>query len=449
MPFETDQATACNETGFVPEHAAACEEVSQRVNTIILFREPGPLARGLIEENYGMKGFRIDTKSCNWGPMAGFVCVDPRFTKDPKYHEKNEEWTAEALYPFGYINHKYFGDKVTDKDWVADVMPIVISQTRFDELKAKGIINPIPVGAGDYTTLVHSTEFKDGRYPTTLWIRLMSTGHHRRFGLDWLQGAHQHYVLCIDNDKGFIQFQQRYPPGVEPIMFMGRETVLGMINPGTKGRGFKASVTADYDLFAIGPYKNDDTVAKKHMLMGQIQKKYVPQGPRGDQRYFSGFTNQKWFLPGNVPRLGDIDTRLSQSELTDFGVKVFRRMVKVKEFELQDEKMPQKVYSLHEHHRFGDVNARVMLIKTLLNSALLGKTRESGNAVHHNDEAGNFAVAKGTLQDCLPLIGFTPIQGYKTVLIRYLQDFKEFVNMVEGAGYEMKVKPAWRNEASL
>ena len=72
--MKTNRTLACNVTGFVEAHANACERVAKQMDCIILFREPGAMARGLIEEHYCMKGFRIDTKSCNWGPMSGFVC---------------------------------------------------------------------------------------------------------------------------------------------------------------------------------------------------------------------------------------------------------------------------------------------------------------------------------------------------------------------------------------
>jgi hypothetical protein len=104
---------ACAKTGFVVQHAAACEDVAQNANSIILFREPGMMAQTLIAEGYSMKGFRIDTKSCNWGPMAGFVCADPNLTKDPAYAARNKVWTSEAL--SGHIVEKFFG-KVQDAE---------------------------------------------------------------------------------------------------------------------------------------------------------------------------------------------------------------------------------------------------------------------------------------------------------------------------------------------
>ena len=103
----TGRYAACKKTGFVMAHAAPCESVAARMTCIILFREPGKPAEGLIADNYGMKGFRIDTKSCNWGPMRGFVCADPRLSK-PKaakssYRTRNVEWTEEAI--AGHIKH--------------------------------------------------------------------------------------------------------------------------------------------------------------------------------------------------------------------------------------------------------------------------------------------------------------------------------------------------------
>ena len=102
-----------------------------------------------------------------------------------------------------------------------------------------------------------------------------------------------------------------------------------------------------------------------------------------------------------------------------------------------------------EHHRFGDVSARVMLIKTMLNTALTGAAGyRGGNAIHHNDEAGNFALAKGNLAGCLPLIGFRP-PPEATMLIETLSDFKELVLVARKLGYQERAKPEWLREAGI
>jgi hypothetical protein len=389
--MKTDLHAACEKTGFYAPHAEACQTVAERTNCIILFREPGGMAQGLIAENYSMKGFRIDTKSCNWGPMSGFVCADPRLTKDPSYIARNAGWTKDAL--TGHIHERWFG-KVEDKTWVGDVMPIVISEKRTADLRAKGLINPKPSANGEWVGVSRAM-----KGDTILYWRLVPVGNA---GNSWLKGGKGYLVLCVDR-QGAAAFHQIYPENVEPIKFRGHETILGLINPGTKDRGFKACATADYDMFAIweGMGKSD-RLGLQHRLAGELQKNFgQPNAP----------------LPGGVARMDTVDTRLQAG-------------------------------GHREHHRFGDVSARVMYVKTMLNTALqTAGGYHGGNAVHHNDEAGNFALAKGSLSDCLPLIGFLP--GPQTVLVENLPDFKELALYARERGFNVRAKAEWLLSAGV
>lgn len=72
---------ACELTGIPELHAAAFQEVADKTKFVIASRAVGKYATGLILESYSSKGFHNKAKSCNWGPMAGFVLTDPRFTK--------------------------------------------------------------------------------------------------------------------------------------------------------------------------------------------------------------------------------------------------------------------------------------------------------------------------------------------------------------------------------
>jgi len=72
---------ACILTGIPELHAEAFKEVANRENCVIASRAVGKYATGLILEGYSSKGFHNKAKSCNWGPMAGFVLTDARFTK--------------------------------------------------------------------------------------------------------------------------------------------------------------------------------------------------------------------------------------------------------------------------------------------------------------------------------------------------------------------------------
>ena len=72
---------ACDLTGIPGLHADAFQEVANTTGWVISSRAVGKYATGLILESYASKGFHNKAKSCNWGPMAGFVLTDPRFTK--------------------------------------------------------------------------------------------------------------------------------------------------------------------------------------------------------------------------------------------------------------------------------------------------------------------------------------------------------------------------------
>ena len=69
------------EAGMPKEYARVFSEMADKTNTIIISRASGIYAEGLIEEGYASKGFHNKAKSCNWGPMAGFVCTYKHFSK--------------------------------------------------------------------------------------------------------------------------------------------------------------------------------------------------------------------------------------------------------------------------------------------------------------------------------------------------------------------------------
>lgn len=403
----TGTAAACALTGFVPRHADAVVDVAKRLNTAILFREPGLAAQSLIADSYAMKGFRIDTKSCNWGPMRGFVCVDPRLSKanadGGSYAAKNEKWTHEAL--AGEIVEKFFGkvDAAESADWRADVMPIVISKARLDELAKGGHIQPqLHQGGGGahYYSGVARQTF--GGVAVALPWRLMPTRGATNRWLSGPVGAYSgdYYVLCIEPKQGFTQL---LPADLaEPVLFRGYHTVLGMCNPGSKHLGFKACVTADYDLFAIWPHGGDAGDAR-HRLVAEIQA------------HASGAAAAR--LPMGVARMPGVDDRL-------------------------------QARNHREHFRYGDVSARVMQIKTMANTAIIAAGYQGGNAIHHNDEQGNMALAKGSLAECLPVLACVPWRSPGVIAVTSAADFAVLVKEGRTLGYDVRAKREWLQQAN-
>lgn len=56
-------------------------QAAEAADTIVSSRLPGGVGTDLIEAGYDLKGFQIKAKSCDWGPMAGFICQLPFLNK--------------------------------------------------------------------------------------------------------------------------------------------------------------------------------------------------------------------------------------------------------------------------------------------------------------------------------------------------------------------------------
>lgn len=78
VPVTADQLIG---EGF-PESVTTCFVLTaDRVKGVVMSRAPGPAATGLIAYGQDLKGYYIKAKSCDWGPMAGFVCQLPPLNK--------------------------------------------------------------------------------------------------------------------------------------------------------------------------------------------------------------------------------------------------------------------------------------------------------------------------------------------------------------------------------
>ncbi|MGL6001083.1 MAG: anthrax toxin-like adenylyl cyclase domain-containing protein [Plesiomonas sp.] len=68
-------------TGIAHKHLLPLQCLANEINCIISFRSVDNLATELIESGYPTKGFHIKGKSASWGPQAGFICEEQRFSK--------------------------------------------------------------------------------------------------------------------------------------------------------------------------------------------------------------------------------------------------------------------------------------------------------------------------------------------------------------------------------
>lgn len=68
-------------TGIVFEHLVPFQRYATESNCVIGVRAVDPLATGLISDGHPTKNFLIKGKSASWGPQAGLICADQRFSK--------------------------------------------------------------------------------------------------------------------------------------------------------------------------------------------------------------------------------------------------------------------------------------------------------------------------------------------------------------------------------
>ncbi len=122
-PFPELEATG----GMPQSHIDAFQLTADTSNTVIITRGLNPLSAGLIEEGYAPKGFMNKAKSCNWGPMSGFVLNDPRMGKIPATLTGDARATAIAKQRAAIA-------KALDMDHFSLLVPVCVSTSRLDQL---------------------------------------------------------------------------------------------------------------------------------------------------------------------------------------------------------------------------------------------------------------------------------------------------------------------------
>jgi len=275
-----------NTIGMPAAHADAFSNVARSQKCAILVRATGPTCHGLLEEGYDTKGYRIHGKSCDWGPMAGFVMRDPRLNKYGVAKEKfNRDKHREALV-----------DDAEGQGWKASTTPLLISARRVAWLHANGYINTVQKS-----------------------IRLDGSVDKAgiKFNYSLIKEAGDLYSVCFDhsrygkNEKEWVQ-----ETGLPGRVFHGwdrhYEPMLAMTNP--PGHGLRSpkphlnAITGDYDLFAVWPYREHyDARAggADHRPLGTVR------GSNGaDERENVEHLERHFTASGQGTKLGNITNRI-------------------------------------------------------------------------------------------------------------------------------------------
>ncbi|MGB1256319.1 MAG: anthrax toxin-like adenylyl cyclase domain-containing protein [Thiolinea sp.] len=258
---------ASQRSGMPLSHARCFQQVANNLNCMIASRSVGIYATELILENYASKGFHVKTKSCNWGPMAGFVLSDPRFSK------KGEKGVGSQR----KATHKALSHG-------ANEIPVYITDRRRKELEAMGCMTR---AGGNINAMIYSAQPRGGNAMRFVLQRKMDAPGAR--GL-------QMWAVCYDRGETAMPGSLSAPtsPGVKGELL----PVMALVDPDCDSsiRGtYRSAMTGDYDLWGIWP------AASQYSPRG-LDRRPVPESDRRPHSY-------QTFSKHEDPNLGNITAR--------------------------------------------------------------------------------------------------------------------------------------------
>ena len=214
---------AIAETGMPIPHGEVFQRVANQTRCVISSRAVEKWATGLLLESYATKGFHNKAKSCPWGPMAGFVMADPRFTKNPDLPGQRTDLV------------KTVREGGTE-------MPLYITDDRRRALE--GPLNRIARRGGNINEMIYEATSPDGTIMQFVLRREMNGPGANGLQL-WavLYGAKEKRLSndLFSSNKG----------GAGNLL-----PVMAMVDPACSAevrKTYRAATTGDYDLFAVFP----------------------------------------------------------------------------------------------------------------------------------------------------------------------------------------------------
>ena len=283
-----DHAFLIDTIGMPTAHKDAFLITSAMQRCVILVRATGPTCHGPLTEGYDTKGYRIHGKSCDWGPMAGFVLRDPRLNKAGAGKTAfNRAAHHEAL----VRDHEGQG-------WRASVTPLELSPARVGWLTARGLINvqarggrldgqaAHPTGVHFYYSLIPNPQ---GRYGVYF--------DNTRIGQRWIQ----------EKGNAVVHYHAKWGNAYEPM--------LALTNPPghrlSAAESYLNAVTGDYDLFAVWAYERGpggydaSPYGDDHRPLGTVHGSVTPLDRQNVTHAERNFTQG-----GQGTKLGNITPRI-------------------------------------------------------------------------------------------------------------------------------------------
>ncbi|MEO8857483.1 MAG: anthrax toxin-like adenylyl cyclase domain-containing protein, partial [Burkholderiaceae bacterium] len=95
------------DNGMTQADMEACKAVANATGEVIIFRSTGSWSLRWIEQGYPTKNFHVKGKSSDWGPQAGFVPRDGKYSKVGADGTKAADGTAANQEG---LDHHYAGE---------------------------------------------------------------------------------------------------------------------------------------------------------------------------------------------------------------------------------------------------------------------------------------------------------------------------------------------------
>lgn len=451
-----------NIIGMPAVHKKAFLNVAAQEMCVIMVRATGPTCHGLLEEGYDTKGYRIHGKSCDWGPMAGFVMRDPRLNKYGLGKERfNREKHIEALY-----------DDREVQGWLAATTPLKISQARLDWLVRVGRISVTRAKTSQ------ALSYKDWMRDTNigfLSVRSMSLKavdkaleryehssnvsnfedlklafavYRQTLGANWDTDARNHrhaldqlYTLAVENSRANFMLnrldgQATHASGLSFHYSLFREGDLYGVyfdNTRSERSWVQQEDILDKANFLHGT-KYEPMLAMTNPVEHRLHRsEHYHNAITGDYDLFCIWPSAKKYnasVYGNDHRpLGTVRGSVGrvERENADRLERQFARQG------LQGAQLARHAGSggTFQGTKLGNITPRIYMVCQMVNSHV------GRHVLWHSDEA-----ARPFLDDVdLPVIAFKPDGNY--IGIENIADFKDFIAICEVEGFHISLSNAW------
>jgi hypothetical protein len=400
------------DVGIPRTHSEAFLAAAETSGCVILTRTPGVACTMLLSEGYDGKCFHIKGKSCNWGPMAGFVCLDPLL---------NKSGLKMALYN---LRQHFKSVTVPYENKRAGDIHLMITDSRVNWLVREGYIARDPRGR-DW--LLGAAEFRDEgepRHAGEFTLRLPWALNRVGGGL-WAV-YYDRSVLYDLPDRGFQDDENSLAVGFAQLHNRVR---LVVNRRGRPGEALEEWTREDVDKFLhLHRIISSDRRHGRHG--GHHQRNGPPYDPvmalvnphppyrRREAAYLNATTGD-YDLFGVWPPLGDPT--------------------------IDDQRRIRKIG--REDPFVGNITNRVFEVAQLINSEIAQRPRRDviPNRVFHSDEAGN----PFSPDLAFPVAAFLPRRHqHRMGRIDDLEGLRQFIVAHQGQ-YRLYINRAWLRDLRL